>query len=47
MHDACGATSCFGEHRQFHGIWMTEMREKRGLNYGDYAHAESFLQEGW
>jgi zinc protease len=39
--------SYFGEHRQFHGILMSEMREKRGLNYGDYAYVESFIQEGW
>lgn len=39
--------SYFGEHRQFHGILMSEMREKRGLNYGDYAYVENFIQEGW
>ncbi len=26
---------------------MNEMRGKRGLNYGDYAYAEHFEQEGW
>lgn len=41
------AQSYLGEHRQFHGVLMSEMREKRGLNYGDYAYVESFLQEGW
>lgn len=39
--------SYFGEHRQFHGILMSEMRERRGLNYGDYAYVENFIQEGW
>ncbi|MCC7385933.1 MAG: insulinase family protein [Deltaproteobacteria bacterium] len=39
--------SYFGEHRQFHGVLMSEMREKRGLNYGDYAYVESFIQDGW
>jgi zinc protease len=39
--------SYFGEHRQFHGVLMDELREKRGLNYGDYAYVESFQQEGW
>jgi zinc protease len=23
------------------------MRQKRGLNYGDYAYVENFIQEGW
>ncbi len=39
--------SYFGEHRQFHGVLMDEMREKRGLNYGDYAYVEAFRQQGW
>jgi zinc protease len=39
--------SYFGEHRQFHGILMSEMREKRGLNYGDYAYVEKFIQDAW
>lgn len=39
--------SYFGEHRQFHGVLMSEMREKRGLNYGDYAYVEKFVQDGW
>lgn len=38
--------SYFGEHRQFHGVLMSEMREKRGLNYGDYAYLEKFIQQG-
>lgn len=39
--------SYFGEHRQFHGVLMAEMRGIRGLNYGDYAYVENFIQEGW
>lgn len=39
--------SYFGEHRQFHGVLMSELRERRGLNYGDYAYVEKFIQEGW
>jgi zinc protease len=39
--------SYFGEHRQFHGVLMSELREKRGLNYGDYAYVEKFIQDGW
>lgn len=39
--------SAFGEHREFHGRLMRHMREERGLNYGDYAYAEHFVQEGW
>jgi zinc protease len=41
------AVSAFGEHRQFHGRLMQRLRELRGLNYGDYAYAEHFEQEGW
>ncbi|MFZ5472096.1 MAG: M16 family metallopeptidase [Myxococcota bacterium] len=41
------ALSYLGEHRQFHGVLFQELREKRGLNYGDYAYAEHFHQEGW
>ncbi len=40
------AVSALGEHRQFHGRLMRELRMKRGLNYGDYAYAEHFAQEG-
>ncbi len=39
--------SAFGEHRQFHGRLMQRMREERGLNYGDYAYGEHFVQAGW
>lgn len=41
------ALSYLGEHRQFHGVLFGELREKRGLNYGDYAYAEHFHQEGY
>jgi zinc protease len=40
------ATSAFGEHRQFVGRLMIRLRERRGLNYGDYAYAEHFEQAG-
>jgi zinc protease len=35
-----------GLHRQSTGRLYQELREKRGLNYGDYAYAEHFDQEG-
>jgi zinc protease len=38
------ATSYLGEHRQSSGLLMNELRERRGLNYGDYAYAEHFAQ---
>jgi zinc protease len=38
--------SAFGEHRQMGGRLFEELRAKRGLNYGDYAYAEAFTQEG-
>lgn len=41
------ALSYLGEHRQMHGTLFMELREKRGLNYGNYAYAEHFEQEGW
>ncbi len=40
------ARSAFGEHRQFNGRLMQRLREVRGLNYGDYAYLEAFVQEG-
>jgi zinc protease len=40
------ARSYLGEHRTFNGVLMNEMRGKRGLNYGDYAYIENFLQDG-
>jgi zinc protease len=41
------ARSAFGEHRQFNGRLMQRLREARGLNYGDYAYIEHFVQEGY
>ena len=40
------ASSYLGEHRTFNGVLMVELRQKRGLNYGDYAYVESFIQDG-
>ena len=40
------ARSAFGEHRQINGRLMQRLRERRGLNYGDYAYIEYFRQEG-
>ena len=40
------ARSAFGEHRQMNGRLMQRLRERRGLNYGDYAYIEYFRQEG-
>lgn len=37
----------FGEHRQSHGRLFRELRTARGLNYGDYAYVEPFVQRGW
>lgn len=41
------ARSIFGEHRQIFGRLFQTLREKRGLNYGDYAYIEHFEQQGW
>jgi zinc protease len=41
------ARSYLGEHRTFNGVLMQHLRERRALNYGDYAYIENFLQEGW
>jgi len=40
------ARSYLGEHRTFTGRLMNVMRELRGLNYGDYAYIENFIQDG-
>jgi zinc protease len=40
-------TDVLGIHRQFAGRLFQEIREKRGLNYGDYAYSEFFEQDGW
>jgi zinc protease len=39
------ALSYLGEHRQFLGVLFNELREQRGLNYGDYAYAEHFSEQ--
>lgn len=41
------ATAWLGQHRQFVGRLMQAIRGERGLNYGDYAYAEHFTQDGW
>jgi zinc protease len=41
------ALSHLGQHRQSQGVLFNELREKRGMNYGDYAYAEHFHQEAW
>lgn len=41
------ARSYLGEHRTFNGVLMNQLRALRGLNYGDYAYIENFIQEGW
>jgi zinc protease len=41
------ARSYLGEHRTFNGILMNHLRGLRGLNYGDYAYIENFIQDGW
>jgi zinc protease len=35
-----------GQHRQFNGTLMQKVRVQRGLNYGTYAYAEHFSQDG-
>jgi len=40
------AMAWFGEHRQGVGRLFNEIREKRGLNYGNYAYAEDFVEQG-
>lgn len=41
------ALSYFGEHRQEHGVLFQEVRDRRGLNYGTYAYAQHYRQDGW
>ena len=38
------AASYLGQHRMSGGVLYDELREKRGLNYGDYAYIEYFPQ---
>ncbi|MEY4512684.1 MAG: hypothetical protein RLZZ450_4806 [Pseudomonadota bacterium] len=40
------AAAYLGQHRTFAGRLMQKMRSDRGLNYGDYAYSEHFVQEG-
>lgn len=40
-------TSYLGLHRQSAGVLYQRLREARGFNYGDYAYAEHFEQDGW
>src|SRR5438445_11213974 len=40
------ARSAFGEHRQLNGRLVQRLREATGLNYGDCAYIEHFLQDG-
>ena len=39
--------SYLGLHRESAGVLYQQLREARGFNYGDYAYAEHFAQEGW
>lgn len=41
------AVAWLGQHRQFVGRLMQSIRERRGMNYGDYAYPEHFEQDGW
>ena len=41
------ARSYLGEHRTFNGVLMMHLREARGLNYGDYAYIENFIQDSY
>ncbi len=41
------AMNAFGAHRQSFGRLYRTIRGARGLNYGDYAYAEPFVQRGW
>jgi zinc protease len=40
------AAAYLGQHRTFAGRLMQKLRADRGLNYGDYAYAEHFEQDG-
>jgi zinc protease len=39
--------TALGAHRQSFGRLFETMRTQRGLNYGDYAYIEPFVQRGW
>ena len=40
------AGSYLGEHRTQNGVLFNYLRGLRGLNYGDYAYVENFIQDG-
>jgi zinc protease len=40
------ANCVLGDHRTFNGRLMRDLRERRGLNYGDYSYVEDFIQDG-
>ncbi|MDD5542505.1 MAG: pitrilysin family protein [Acidobacteriia bacterium] len=40
------AASYLGEHRTQNGVLFNYIRGLRGLNYGDYAYIENFIQDG-
>ncbi|MBZ5554955.1 MAG: insulinase family protein [Acidobacteriia bacterium] len=40
------ASSYLGEHRTQNGVLFNYIRGLRGLNYGDYAYVENFIQDG-
>lgn len=40
------AFTALGEHRQSHGHLFRTLRTDRGLNYGDYAYMEPYVQRG-
>ncbi len=40
------ANSYLGEHRTFNGVLQDRLREKRGMNYGNYSYVENFVQDG-
>jgi zinc protease len=40
------ASSYLGEHRTQNGVLFNYLRGLRGLNYGDYAYIENFIQDG-
>ncbi len=41
------AMTALGAHRQSFGRLFRILRTARGLNYGDYAYVEPFIQRGW
>jgi zinc protease len=40
------ANSYLGQHRMSYGLLFQQMREARGLNYGDYSYIEAFPDRG-